>query len=84
MEGSGSFAERLKELRKQGELTQQQLADKANVTLRAISHWEQGLRKPSWEAVQKLAAALGVDVTAFQVKPAKAASKAKPGRPRKK
>src|SRR5262249_11022954 len=84
MEGSGEFAGRLKELRAKAGLTQKELADKARVTLRAVSHWEQGLRSPSWDAVQKLAAALEVPFTEFQGKPAKPAKQAGPGRPRKK
>jgi len=60
------FGARLKELREQGQLTQAQLAEKAGLSQRAVSHWEQGLREPSWSNVLALGQALGVDCLAFQ------------------
>lgn len=73
---------RIKELREKAELTQKELADKAGVSQRAISHWEQGLREPGLGAAQALAAALGVDCRAFQVEAKDAAPRGK-GRPKK-
>src|SRR5262249_43828272 len=54
------FGAKLKELRMAAGWTQAQLAEKANISQRAVSHWEQGLREPSWSNVLALADALGV------------------------
>ncbi len=45
------FAERLKELRLENNLTQEQLGIKVGLTHTAISYWESGKRMPSIEAV---------------------------------
>ncbi len=42
-------------------LTQAKLAEKAGLTAAAISQFESGLRKPSFDALHKLASALGVN-----------------------
>ena len=73
---------RLKELRNTAGLTQPELAEKAGFTKSAIADLESGRRKPLWETVLKLAAALNVDCSAFQEpateeKPAKKAGKRK-------
>lgn len=60
------FGARLKQLREQRGLSQKQLADVAGLSQRAVSHWEQGLRQPTWDAVQALCDALGVDCEAFR------------------
>jgi transcriptional regulator with XRE-family HTH domain len=82
MEKSERFAGCLKELRMQAGLTQQQLAEKAGVGQRTISHLEQGVQEPVWSTLLALADALGVDCTAFLEEPA-AEPPAGPGRPRK-
>lgn len=74
------FASRLRELREAAGLTQPQLAERAGMTRDGISHLEQGRRKPSWETVLALCAALGVDCTAFTQEPAKREPQG-PGRP---
>jgi transcriptional regulator with XRE-family HTH domain len=76
------FASRLKELRERVGLSQKELADKARLSHRAISHWEQGVRQPRWSNVVALAEALGVDCRAFLVEPG-ARSEAGRGRPPK-
>jgi transcriptional regulator with XRE-family HTH domain len=73
---------RLKELREGVGLTQKELAAKAALSQRAISHWEQGLREPGWSNVLALAEALGVDCLAFQQLPADVSERPR-GRPRK-
>jgi transcriptional regulator with XRE-family HTH domain len=73
-----AFADMLKKLRKDAGLTQQQLADKAHMFREAIARFETGSQGPSWESVQILARALGVDITAFQE-----AMPDKPKKPRK-
>ena len=77
-----AFGGRLKELREQAGLTQQQLADRAGLSLRGVSQWERGVREPGWGSVLALADALGVNCLAFQQAPAPR-PEAGPGRPRK-
>src|SRR5262245_27425572 len=76
------FGARLKELREGAGLTQTELADKAGLSQRAVSHWEQGLREPVLSNLVALSEALGVDCTAFLEAPA-GRPPAGPGRPRK-
>ena len=42
------------ELRKEKNMTQQELADKLNVTDRAVSHWENGRRLPDYSLLSEL------------------------------
>ena len=65
-----AFAAKLKELREQAGLTQKQLAERAGVAQRTVSSLEQGLYEPVWSTALALAAALGVDCTAFTQEPA--------------
>jgi transcriptional regulator with XRE-family HTH domain len=80
--GDLRFARRLKELREQAGLTQQQLAEKAGMHKLTVAKLEQGIREPSWATVQALADALGVNTDAFRQEPA-AAPEPQRGRPRK-
>lgn len=57
-----SFSERLKLLRKQKGLTQQQLADLLNVSNKSVSRWESEGGYPDIELLAELAKALGVTV----------------------
>ena len=50
-----NLSERLEDLRKQHDLTQDQLAEKLMVTRQAISRWERGLAYPTIENLQALA-----------------------------
>ncbi len=59
------FGAKLKEFRETAGLSQRQLAAKAALSQKGISQWEAGTREPTWAAVQKLAAALGVTCEAF-------------------
>jgi transcriptional regulator with XRE-family HTH domain len=77
-----NFAGRLKELREQAGLTQQALADKAQLSKAGIADLEQGRREPSWATAVALAAALGVECTAFLQEPAARPEMGR-GRPRK-
>lgn len=72
------FAARLRELRGKADLTQTELAEKAGVARSFIAKLEAGRHVPSWDTVQALAAALGVDCTAFQE------ATEKPKKPKKK
>lgn len=78
------FGVKLRELRSAAGLSQAALADLAGVSQRAVAHWEQGLRQPTWDAVQALAKALGVDCRAFVTDDAATPPKPAPrGRPPK-
>jgi transcriptional regulator with XRE-family HTH domain len=72
------FAERLKTLREAQGLTQEDLAERAGMHRMGLAKLEHGSRKPTWETVQALAKALGVDCTAFQEGEPPPATKAKP------
>ena len=76
-----NFGPRLKELRTAAGLTQEQLADKAGVSLGTIRALEQCSYDPTWPTTQALARALGADCTAFTVAAKTAERKA--GRPKK-
>lgn len=52
----------LKKARKAAHLTQQQLADQFNVSLKTVMNWEQGLANPDLEDVIKLADLLHTDI----------------------
>ena len=53
---------KIRELRKERELTQEDLAYKAGLDYSYINQIENGKRNPSMEAVEKIAKALGVKV----------------------
>jgi len=57
-----AFGKRVAEIRKSRGLTQEQLAEKADVTSLSISYIEQGRRWPRLLTLQKLAKCLGVPV----------------------
>src|SRR5947209_18212814 len=73
------FAGRLKELREQAGLTQQQLADRAGLTRDGVAQLGRGRRKPAWETVVALISALECGAEAFTQRPA---PRAKPGQGR--
>lgn len=54
------FCARLKEIRTQRKMTQQEVADKTGIPATSISHIEAGSRKPSLENFLKLAVVLNV------------------------
>ena len=54
------FPQRLRAARELRELNQAQLADRASLQASAISHFETGLRKPSFDNLKRLADALDV------------------------
>lgn len=76
------FGARLKELREQAGMTQQQLADAAGMHRFGVSKLEQGLREPSWATVRAICKALGVSCEAFNQEAAEKPATG-PGRPRK-
>jgi transcriptional regulator with XRE-family HTH domain len=59
------FAGRLKDLREGAALSQYALARRSGLSKQALSNLELGTREPTWETVQRLALALGVDCREF-------------------
>lgn len=57
---SESFGQRLRRLRKNKGLTQEELAFKVEISLMTLRRWENGNSTPRTEEVRKLAEALGV------------------------
>lgn len=56
------FAKRLKELRQQKGMTQEDLANASGLSMSFIRAVEQGVNAPSFESIETLASALGVTV----------------------
>jgi len=56
------FGRRLRQLRRQKDLTQEQLAEAAEVSVDFISNVERGINAPSFESIERLAKALGVEL----------------------
>lgn len=52
---TNNFSENLKTLRKHQNLSQEQLADKLNLSRSIVGMWESGQRKPSFETLELLA-----------------------------
>lgn len=59
------FGGRLKALREEAGLTQQQLADRLGIAATTITRLENGGRTPSWETVIRIAEALKVSTDSF-------------------
>lgn len=60
-----TFAEKLRELRDERGLSEAKLAKVSGLPFGSVHSYGQGDRLPGFAAVVKLAAALGVDCTAF-------------------
>jgi len=60
-----SIAENIKRFRTQAGWTQEQLAEKVDVTRPTVTQWETGWSQPRMGAVERLAKAFGVDVSAI-------------------
>ena len=56
------FGHRLARLRKQRKLTQEKLAEAANISVDFISLMERGQRAPSFDTLERLANALNIKV----------------------
>ena len=57
-----TFGEKLSTLRKQANLTQQDLADKLNVSRQAITKWEKGVGLPDLDNIKKLSSIFNVKI----------------------
>ena len=49
-------------LRKENNMTQQELADRLNVTDRAVSNWENGRRLPDYSLLKELCDILSISI----------------------
>ena len=59
-----TLGERLKNARIQQRFTQDQLANRLNVTRSTISNWERDISEPSFDALQQLSSVFGTDFLA--------------------
>ena len=57
-----TMGEVISTLRKEKGLTQKELADRLNITDKAVSKWERGVACPDTQLIPKLAAILGLSV----------------------
>ena len=57
-----TIGEFISKLRKEKNITQQELADKLNVTDRAVSHWENGRRLPDISLLKELGEVFNVTI----------------------
>lgn len=55
------FSQRLRELRKERQLTQEELADSLSLTKQAVSQWERGIREPGFDTLEMIADFFNVD-----------------------
>lgn len=51
----GGFSSNLKAVRKEWGLSQAELAEKLNITLKTLSHWETGYSEPSIQQILEIA-----------------------------
>ena len=56
------FRIRLKELRKENNFSQLQIAKQLNMSKMAVSHWEKGNSEPSIEQLKKIASLFDVSI----------------------
>lgn len=56
------FGKRLRQLRRQKDLTQEQLAEVTGLSVDSISNIERGINAPSFQTLERLAKALSVSV----------------------
>ena len=56
------FGAKLRQLRREADLTQEELAAQANISVDFLSLVERGVNAPSFKNIEKLAKALGVPI----------------------
>ena len=61
-----TFAAKLQSLRESKSMTREELADTSGLSRQSLHNYETGQRKPTWEAVQVIATALGVATDVFR------------------
>jgi len=60
-----TFGKNLRRVRRQKDLTQEQLAEAAEISIEFLSNIERGINAPSFETIQKLSKVLGVPASVF-------------------
>ena len=60
-----TIGKRIRQIRKEQGLTQQEFADKFNLTSATLSNWEQGKNYPNMSHMKMLNEQLGIDLTDF-------------------
>lgn len=60
-----NFGKRLRKLRRQRDLTQEQLAESIQISVESVSNMERGIYAPSFETLEKLSRAFGLPVKDF-------------------
>jgi transcriptional regulator with XRE-family HTH domain len=61
-----TFGEKLRQLREDAKLTQEELAERAGTSRVTVVRLETGARYPGWDMVRQLCKALGVRCTEFE------------------
>ena len=56
------FGKKLKKLRKEANLTQEELADKVDLTVESVSNIERGIFGPKFDNLEKIAQVLNIKV----------------------
>jgi transcriptional regulator with XRE-family HTH domain len=59
------FGRRLRQIRRQKDLTQEQLAEAVGISVEFLSNIERGINAPSFETLEKLSEVLTVPVAEF-------------------
>jgi transcriptional regulator with XRE-family HTH domain len=59
------FGRRLRQIRRQHDLTQEQLAELAGISVDMLSNIERGINAPSFETMEKLSKVLSIPVKEF-------------------
>jgi transcriptional regulator with XRE-family HTH domain len=59
------FGRRLRQLRREKDLTQEQLAEAAGISVDFLSNMERGINAPSFETLEKLVEILQVPIKSF-------------------
>lgn len=62
------FGKRLRQLRRERDLTQEYLAEAAEISVDMLSNIERGVNAPSFETLEKLAAVLKVQIHLFFIR----------------
>jgi transcriptional regulator with XRE-family HTH domain len=57
------FGKRLRQLRRQADFTQEQLAERIGVSVEFVSNMERGINAPSFETLERLAGSLKLKVS---------------------
>lgn len=66
-----NIGERIKQIREEKGLTQEEVAQRAGVTAASLSRWENNEREPTFQNVEKVAQALGVTMAVMVKEPRK-------------